>query len=82
MNSPWLATFFNMTIVVLVWWTTNRLTHECCVDSNPTAGDIGVLTGTARRVHNAIAQASLPTGLDRKEQPMIVMNELQAVDPT
>lgn len=48
-DSPWAATFFNVGIVVLVWWVVNRLTHECCIDENKTAGDVGILTGTARK---------------------------------
>ena len=48
-DSPWVATAFNTVLVVLVWWVVNRLTHECCVDENKTAGDVGILTGTARK---------------------------------
>ncbi|HEO71519.1 MAG TPA: DUF4129 domain-containing protein [Candidatus Hydrogenedentes bacterium] len=54
-SSPWIATAFNMVVVALVWWATNRLMHECCVDENPEAGDIGMLTSTARRFQKAIA---------------------------
>ncbi len=50
MNHPYVATAFNMTLVILLWWATNRLMHECCVDENLSAGDIGILTGTARRI--------------------------------
>jgi hypothetical protein len=83
MNQPPLAAAFNMTLVGVVWWVTNRLTHECCVDENPTAGEIGILTGTVRRVRNALAKASLPTGIKKpKEEPMILMMELEPVDPS
>lgn len=53
MNQPYVATGFNMALVILLWWATNRLMHECCVDENLTAGDIGILTGTARRIVKA-----------------------------
>lgn len=64
-DNPWLATGFNMVIVVFIWWLVNRLTHECCVDENRTAGDIGILRGTAKRIQRAVqrdpdaAEASL-----------------------
>jgi hypothetical protein len=48
-DSPWIATAFNMAVVAIIWWVVNRLTHECCVDENKTAGDVGILTGTARK---------------------------------
>jgi hypothetical protein len=82
MNRPFLATLFNMAVVALIWWIANRLTHECCVDANPTAGDIGILTGTARRVHNAIAKQPLHTGTREKDEPYILKMELEAYDPT
>ena len=53
-DAPWLATAFNIGVVVLIWWVVNRLTHECCIDENKTAGDVGILTGTARKFHEAI----------------------------
>jgi hypothetical protein len=81
MNRPWLATLFNMTVVALIWWAANRLTHECCIDENVTAGDIGILTGTARRVHNAVTNRPLHTGT-RKDEPYILTMELDAYDPS
>lgn len=50
----WWAAGFNMLVVVLIWWVANRLVHECCVDENRTAGDIGILRGTAQRVRQAM----------------------------
>ncbi len=44
---------FNLTIVIFTWWLVNRLMHECCVDENTTAGDVGILTGTARKMLKA-----------------------------
>ena len=81
MNEPYLATLFNITVVALIWWIANRLTHECCVDANPTAGEIGILTGTARRVHNAITKQPLHTGARTKDEPYILKMELEAYDP-
>lgn len=81
MNSPWLATFFNMGVVAGIWWATNRLTHECCVDENMTAGEIGILTGTARRIHNAVTQQHLHTATAKKNEPYILKMELEAYDP-
>jgi len=44
---------FNLTIVMFTWWLVNRLMHECCIDENTTAGDVGILTGTARKMLKA-----------------------------
>lgn len=44
---------FNLTVVLFMWWLVNRLMHECCVDENATAGDVGILTGTARKMLQA-----------------------------
>lgn len=77
MNRPGIALAFNMTIVSFLWWLTNRLTHECCVDSNPYAGDIGMLTGTARKARQAIERKPPPA---RRELPPGV-SELDAIDP-
>jgi len=52
----WGPVFFNVLLAALVWWTTNRLVHECCVDENRTAGDIGILTGTADLLRKGVAQ--------------------------
>ncbi|NIA16327.1 MAG: hypothetical protein GWP08_19885, partial [Nitrospiraceae bacterium] len=84
MNSPGLATLFNMFLVAFVWWGTNRLTHECCVDDDPTAGEIGILTGTARRLQNVVRKASQPPAAKkaRKQEPMILSNEFQPFDPS
>jgi hypothetical protein len=54
LSNPYLCTALNMVIVAFVWWLCNRLTHECCIDENHTAGDVGILTGTARKFQAAI----------------------------
>ncbi len=80
MNHPYVATAFNMTLVILLWWATNRLMHECCVDENLTAGDIGILTGTARRM---LKSAEAKPVAPRKKGPSIDMwVDLDAYDPT
>ena len=93
-DSPWVATGFNMATVALVWWVVNRLTHECCVDENKTAGDVGILTGTARKFYlrmrskkdDALAahlyenesHASFAQAQGREFMPM---NVIEAYDP-
>jgi hypothetical protein len=54
MNKPGFAIAFNLTVVFFIWWVTHRLTQECCVDENTTAGDIGILTGTLRRFQESL----------------------------
>jgi hypothetical protein len=49
LDQPWIATGFNTMVVVLLWWVVNRLVHECCVDENLVAGDVGMLTGVRKR---------------------------------
>jgi hypothetical protein len=86
MNSnAYLATAFNMVIVAFIWWLTNRLMHECCVDENRTAGDIGILTGTARRVQNAIRRTKTSEDslfVKKNKEPVLQLNVVEAVDPT
>jgi hypothetical protein len=50
----WLPFLFNSITVAFLWWLSNRLTHECCVDENHTAGDIGILTGTMQNFKKSI----------------------------
>jgi hypothetical protein len=80
-TGAYLATGCNFLVVAFIWWVTNRLMHECCLDENPTAGDIGILTGTARRVQQAIA-ARPEFGPAPKETPIFAVNELEAYDPS
>ena len=90
MNSdPYLATAFNMVVVSFLWWLVNRLMHECCVDENRSAGDIGILTGTARNPRKLVERAEStpatpktakgpkPTGYDA----VVPMMQIDAVDP-
>lgn len=89
-SSPAVATAFNMAVVAFLWWLVNRLTHECCVDENRTAGDIGILTGTARNLRKVLEKseaAPLPVKKEKGPKPtgyaaVVPMMELEAFDPT
>jgi len=81
-TSPWLASGFNMAIVGLIWWVTNRLMHECCVDDQPTAGDIGILTGTAQRIQRAIGRKPESARRKRLDKARLDMHVIEAHDPT
>ncbi len=59
-DNTWLALLFNMSVVVFIWWLVNRLTHECCVDENTVAGDIGIFTATAERWRTSLQRAATP----------------------
>jgi hypothetical protein len=54
MNKPSVALFFNLTVVFFLWWLVHRLAKECCIDENPEAGDIGLLTNTLRKARQAM----------------------------
>jgi len=84
MNSnAYLATAFNMCIVAFIWWLVNRLTHECSVDENRTAGDVGILTGTARRLQAGFQrQPPEPKPKKLDKSPIVPMYEIEAYDPT
>lgn len=80
-NAP-LAAGFNMTIVALVWWTTNRLMHECCVDENPETGEVGLVRGTFQRMQKAM-QRNPEIAVRRREKKQVFEdNVLEAYDPT
>ncbi|MBI2425713.1 MAG: DUF4129 domain-containing protein [Candidatus Hydrogenedentes bacterium] len=92
-DSPAAATAVNMAIVAFLWWLVNRLTHECCVDENSVAGEIGILTGTARRFQRrmqrqeAAPRAAFDTPKrgffgDPTVEDMLPMNVLEPFDPT
>jgi len=66
---------FNMALVAFTWWAVNRLTHECCVDTHPEAGDMGILTGTARRMRDRMRAQP-------KEKRPEVYLDLEPFDPT
>ena len=83
--NAWGAAFFNLTLVGFLWWMTNRLMHECCIDENRSAGDIGILTGTLRNFraaarHDTVAKVTREKRKKDKEE-IFPMNELEAFDP-
>ena len=86
MNQPYLATLFNIALTGFIWWVTNLLTHECCVDGNPLAGEIGFVTGTARRIQNALSSSKEALEQYEKQKqdaknPFTSM-DLKPVDPS
>lgn len=52
------ALCFNISIATGIWWMVNRLTHECCVDEEATAGDIGIFTATADKFRWGLQRAA------------------------
>ncbi len=89
LDRPGTAALFNMTLVGVLWWATNRLTHECCIDENRTAGDIGILTGTARKFQLSIRRGgNLDKSTAKKKKAsraptsfLVEADEIVPVDP-
>lgn len=90
LDNPLTATVLNFAIVAFLWWLTNRLTHECCVDTNPHAGDVGLLTSVARDFRERSApKESAPARKKEKRPlfarpsgPVIEHMEIEPFDPT
>ena len=86
--TPEIATGFNFILVCFIWWLVNRLTHECCVDENRVAGEIGMLTGTGRRFQEMYRRAKneqpveKPKRKKKDDAEFKGMYVLQAFDPT
>ncbi len=81
MDGPWVATFFNLIVVIAVWWTTNRLMYECCIDENKTAGDVGILTGTLRDFRRSIMRDNKSAVARKKDDYLLPSIEISAYDP-
>lgn len=89
LDNPLTATGLNFALVAFLWWLTNRLTHECCVDTNPHAGDVGILTGVARDFANR-SKATAPEQKKKEKRPLfkrpvrpvIEGMEIEPYDPT
>ncbi|MDK1020245.1 MAG: DUF4129 domain-containing protein [Candidatus Hydrogenedentes bacterium] len=94
LDRPGTAALFNMTFVGLLWWATNRLTHECCIDENRTAGDIGILTGTVRKFQLSIRRGATLNKKTSSAAPakkksasrapvgfLMEADEIEAIDP-
>lgn len=85
MNTPWVALTFNLTIVFFLWWLVHRLAKECCIDENPEAGDIGLLTNTLRRAKKSIEAKPEPKEEEfydptewKKPEPKPILAPLEA----
>jgi hypothetical protein len=72
---------FNFVVMAFLWWLVNRLTHECCVDENLAAGNIGILTGTARKFQRAIRRDPNPPKKKVADPVLMPMLELEPFDP-
>jgi hypothetical protein len=86
LKGPWVMTLISMGIVAFIWWAVNRLTHECCVDENRVAGDVGLFTGAARRWKQTLARnpdVNIPRRDAKQEKSLseTPFIELEAVDP-
>lgn len=79
------ALFFNTATVAGIWWMINRLTHECCVDEDEAAGDIGLFTATAERIRRVLQRAADPSPPKRNPQKAAEVStpwyQIQAYDP-
>ncbi|HOS03068.1 MAG TPA: DUF4129 domain-containing protein [Candidatus Hydrogenedentes bacterium] len=65
---PAMGMTINLSMTFFIWWLTNRLTHECCVDENRHAGDLGILTGAARNLSQSASKPSAwPQNIDRSD---------------
>lgn len=82
LDQPWVATGFNATVVVFVWWAVNRLVHECCIDENRVAGDVGLITGAAKRLEARVSQPAPPKREPVPPAPLLYREaELSPYDP-
>jgi hypothetical protein len=89
LNGPIWSLIFNSVTIFGLWWITNRLVHECSVDENKTAGDVGILTGTLRDFRQAIQfegsedAATVKRKKRRSRQHELYRTtEIEAFDPT
>ena len=60
LDYPVVAAGFNMVVVAFLWWITNRLTRECCIDRSPASGELGILTGAATGFRDRWRQLRAP----------------------
>jgi len=75
-----LAFLSNMAVVVFLWWLTNRITYECCIDENPSAGEIGITTSLSKALGKSMQQESKLSTPRGKQTD--IFYELEAIDPT
>ncbi len=75
-----LAFFSNMAVVIFLWWLTNRITYECCIDENPGAGEIGITTSLSKALGKSVQQESKASTSRGKQTDLFY--ELEPIDPT
>jgi hypothetical protein len=68
-----LAFFSNMAVVIFLWWLTNRITYECCIDENSSAGEIGITTSLSKALGKSVQQES-KASTSRGKQTTYFMN--------
>lgn len=87
LNDPYKATMFNMVLVMFMWWLVNRLMYECTIDENKSAGDVGILTGTARKMYAAVQrdgekpEPKKKVASRRPKDHLLETMEIEAIDP-
>lgn len=74
-----LAFLSNMGVVIFLWWLTNRITYECCIDENLSAGEVGITTSIRKAVEKSREQKTKKTATPYDSN---LFYELEAVDPT
>ncbi|MCX8065969.1 MAG: DUF4129 domain-containing protein [Candidatus Hydrogenedentes bacterium] len=77
-TSPGMATFFNLSVVIFLWWLTNRITYECCIDENSQSGDVGILTSISK---NVVRKETKPKKKSKDNFVDYLFYEFEAVDP-
>ncbi len=73
---------FNGCLVAFLWWMTNRLTHECCVDTFTEAGETGLLRGTASKLLRAIERREASAESGKSVELFSPVDAYEPVDPT
>ncbi len=77
-GNNFLAFLSNMGLVIFLWWLTNRITYECCIDENLSAGEIGITTSLSKAIEKSKEQKTKR----KKTQSTDLFYELEAIDPT
>jgi len=78
-GNNFLAFLSNMGVVIFLWWLTNRITYECCIDENISAGEIGITRSLSKAVEKSRRQKSQRV---KKTEGPDLFYELESVDPT
>ncbi len=78
-GNNFLAFLTNMGVVIFLWWLTNRITYECCIDENLSAAEIGITTSISKAVEKSREHKTKKITTTRESD---LFYELEAVDPT